>query len=652
MNTTVKKVSFWLLGLGALLAVVVACSEQRQPQPIPPNPPGHPSASEAYQRPPANPLKNAYFGETHLHTTYSMDANLFGTKNDPRMAYRFAKGEAVLLPESNQMQQLKAPLDFAAVTDHAEGLGMFEQCNNPDASGYWSLDCVGMRFQLILMFKRLVGANKQEAAQKGQYNASVCGEQGERCIESAKGVWQDIQSAANEYNQPGKFTAFIGFEYSPTLNSTGMIHRNVIFRGSQVPDNVFSAFDGFAEDLLRWLDSRCQGDCQALSIPHNPNWSWGLMFGQSNSDATPLTRENLALRAKLESLVEIFQVKGNSECAKGVGNNDEQCGFENLWPACTAEQAKIDPLTGQHAPRCIAANDTVRDVLKKGLLEQPKWGFNPYKLGFVGGTDNHNGTPGDTEENTWNGHGGKPDSTPGYRLGYDSNLVADALGFPLTALNPGGLTGVWAEENTREAIFDAMKRKETFATSGSRLRVRMFAGYDFAPGLAQQADAIKTAYASGVPMGSDLSAAKPGQAPSFLVQAMQDAHSAPLQKVQIVKGWAAGGEAFEAVYDIACADGLKPDAKTHRCADNGAKVNLSDCSISADKGAAELATTWTDPDFRAEESAFYYVRVLENPVCRWSQHDANQLGKAHPAGFASTVQERAWSSPVWYNPSE
>jgi len=648
MKNKMKLLSLWALGIAALLGVAVSCSS------TPPTPPAQAAKTPAQASglPPANPLKNAYFGELHLHTSYSMDAFVFQNQaeNDPRAAYRFAQGEELPMPGSELKQRLKVPLDFAAVTDHSETFGLLEQCQNPDSENYRSITCYGLRFKLKLMFGRLVGSLKQEGQQTGQYNEAVCGSSGVFCKTSAKEIWQDIQAAANEYNQPGKFTTFIGYEYSPTLNQTGMVHRNVIFRGSEVPDHAFSALDGFAEDLLRWLDNRCQGDCQALAIPHNPNWSWGLMYGDTNSDATPLNRENLLLRAKYESLVEIFQIKGGSECAAGVGNNDEQCAFENIWPACTEEQLKINPQTGQHAPRCVGPNDSFRQVLKKGLVEQQKWGFNPYKVGFIGATDTHNGTPGDTEEDTWKGHGGEPDSTAEFRLGYETNMVADVLGFPLIKLNPGGLAGIWAPENTREALFDAMKAKETFATSGTRVRVRLFAGFDYPSDLHQQADMLKTAYAQGVPMGGDLAAAAPGQAPHLLVQAMRDANSAPLQKIQIVKGWLADGESHEQVYDVVCSDGLQPDAKTHLCPNNGAKVNLSDCSISADKGAAELATTWTDPDFDADQSAFYYARVLENPVCRWSQHDANAIGKPHPDNAPATVQERAWTSPIWYGP--
>ena len=599
----------------------------------------------------ANPEKNAYFGELHSHTAYSMDANVFGTRIDPRGAYRFAKGEALEIGLTGIKQRIATPLDFAAVTDHAEGIGMMAQCYTPGSGSYWSLECIGTRYKVLLVFPRLFKANIQSGATPAYYPRGACGDDGHLCIGAAHTVWQDIQNAANEAYEPGKFTSFIAFEYSPTLIQGGMIHRNVIFRGATVPDTVFGAADGFAEDLLRWLDVQCKGACQALSIPHNPNFSWGLMFGDRNADATPVTRENLALRAKYENLVEIFQAKGSSECARGVGNNDEQCGFENLFPACKPGEETVDPKTGIHTPHCVAPNDMVRNVLRRGLTEEKKWGFNPYKLGFVGATDNHNGMPGDTAENTYMGHAAPNDSTPAIRLGLEQTIVTKTLGLPTTGINPGGLTGVWAGENTREAIWDGLKRRESWGTSGTRLRVRFFGGFDLPADLHKQPDMISTAYAKGVPMGGDLSAAVAGKAPSFVVWAMRDAQSAPLQRLQIVKGWVDGDTTTEAVYDVACSDHLKPDGITHRCPDNGAKVNLKDCSISADKGASELATTWTDPDFRADESAFYYVRVLENPVCRYSQRDALKLGVAHPAGFPATIQERAWSSPIWYSPT-
>jgi hypothetical protein len=635
----------------AVFAAIVACSDRRDPQPLP-KIAKRAAPSPAADRPAPNPLRNAYFGETHLHTSYSLDANLFGTKNDPRMAYRFAKGETVDIPEAGLKQRIIAPLDFAAVTDHAEGLGLYAQCNTPGSGSYWSVDCMGMRYQILLLFPRLFKSNIQSGPSPSHYPPSGCGDDGHLCINAAKDVWQDTINAANEAYVPGKFTSLLGFEYSPTLVAGGMMHRNVIYRSDKVPDTVFAAGDGFAEDLLRWLDAKCKGDCQAVSIPHNPNFSWGLMFGDRNANGSPVTRENLALRARYERLVEIFQAKGSSECARGLGSSDEECGFENLWPVCQPGQLDLDDVTGQHAVRCVSEQDMVRSVLKKGLADQGKWGFNPFKLGFVGGTDNHNGTPGDTTESTYKGHGGANDATPEQRLGLKSNMVTKTLGFEVGAVNPGGMTGVWADENTREGIFDALKRRESWGTSGTRIRVRVFGGFGFAPDIHKSPDMEKIGYAQGVPMGGDLQAAPSGKAPQFVVRAMRDANSAALQRVQIVKGWLAGGKTFEKVYDVACSDRLVPDPGTHRCADNGARVEPRTCVVSPGKGAAELGATWTDPDFRADESAFYYVRVLENPTCRYTQYDANKLNVPHPANLPSTVQERAWSSPIWYSPAK
>lgn len=600
--------------------------------------------------PPPNPQRNAYFGELHLHTGYSLDAKVFGNALGPRDAYRFARGETVPLGNTGLQRRISQPLDFVAVTDHAEGMGLLSQCHTPGSGVYWTVDCVGVRYRVLLMFPRLFKYATQIGPQGARYSAATCGERGVDCIRAARGVWEDIQNAANEFYQPGKFTTFIGFEYSPTLLRGGMLHRNVIFRGAQVPPGVFSALDGFAEDLLRWLDTQCTGHCQAMSIPHNPNFSWGLMFGETNANASPLTRENLLLRAKYENLVEVFQAKGSSECMLGVGTNDEECAFENLFPACKPGEDVIDPATGIHTPQCVTENDLVRNVLKRGLVKEKALGFNPFQFGFVGGTDNHNSLPGDTREAGYQGHAAPNDSTPELRLGIQQTLVSRSLGLAPGSINPGGLTGVWAEQNTRASIWDGLKRRESWGTSGTRIRARFFGGFDLPANLARQPDLVATGYARGVPMGGELKAAPAGQSPRFVAWATRDADSAPLQKLQIVKGWLDGDTAREAVYDVACSDGLQPDGKTHRCPDNGAKVNLADCSISADKGAAELAVTWSDPDFKPDASAFYYLRVLENPVCRFSQRDALALGITLPATIAATVRERAWTSPIWYHP--
>jgi Protein of unknown function (DUF3604) len=636
-----------VLGLPLIAGVALVYLEYKVRNPV-----DEVSLSKSIGRPlpPPNPLRNAYFGELHLHTSISSDASIFDARNGPRRAYEFAKGAEIELTGSRAKQRLLAPLDFAAVTDHAEGMGSIHQCFDRNSGTYWALSCIGMRHQLTLMFPLLFADLKQDGKNLARYNASICGERGSKCIEGSKGIWQDNQRAAEEHYEPGYFTTFNGFEYSPTLFDGGMLHRNVIFRGNKVPTNVFSAMDGFAEDLMRWLDLHCKDDCQALTIPHNPNFSWGLMFGENNSDGTPVTKENLVLRARYDALVEIFQAKGGSECTTGVGTTDEQCGFENIFPACSADEAKINPEKGQHAPKCVANHDMVRNVLKNGLAAEKALGFNPFKFGIVASTDNHNGAPGDTQESTWNGHVGTIDAFPEQRLGIKRGVVGKMLNLKSGVVNPGGLAGVWAEENTRESIWDALKRKESFGTSGTRVRARLFAGYDFPADLHTRGDAIKYAYEKGVPMGGDLSAVAVGKSPSFLIYGVRDPNSAPLQKIQIVKGWMSAGETKEQVFDVACSDGILPDPKTQRCASNGAKVNLSDCSITADKGANELTTTWTDPQFDPSAAAFYYVRVLENPVCRFTQRDALKLGVEHPSNVPATIQERAWTSPIWYNP--
>ncbi len=647
----IKRIGLGLLSVAIVIPLVALGTlwylESRLQSPTDPQTAGAPLR----ERPAANPQRNAYFGDLHVHTSVSLDANIFDTRNGPRAAYQFAKGAPITLPGSGVRQQLLSPLDFAAVTDHAEGMGPVHVCYDKAGPHYWALECIGIRHQVLLMFPRLFANAQQSGGLLAQSNVGMCGRDGQSCVAGSKGVWQETQAAAQEHYEPGYFTTFNGFEYSPTLVRGGMLHRNVIFRGAAVPLNVFSAMDGFVEDLMRWLDVQCKNDCQALTIPHNSNFSWGLMFGDTNSDGTPLTRANLALRAKYDALVEIFQAKGSSECMAGVGSTDEACNFENMFPACTDEEGKVDPQTGQHSNRCIGPNDMVRNVLKRGLTDSSKWGFNPYKMGIIGATDNHNGAPGDTQESIWNGHGGVNDAQPEQRLGLRRSLVALTVGLSPGSINPGGLTGVWAEENTRESIWDALKRKETFGTSGTRLRVRMFAGYDLPTDLHTRADAAKVAYAAGVPMGGDLVQAPAGKVPSLLVMALRDANSAPLQRIQIVKGWAQGDQARERVYDVACSDGLVPDPTSHRCKDNGASVNLQDCSISKDKGAAALSATWRDPDFNPGVAAFYYVRVLENPVCRYSQRDALKIAAEHPANVPRTIQERAWTSPVWYTPS-
>lgn len=600
------------------------------------------TVAEAIER---DPNKNAYFGELHLHTAYSLDAYIFGTTmNDPFTAYRFAKGEEVMLPIGVKKRIIK-PLDFAAVTDHSEALGEYEICTSPELEGYNSPTCQGVRKNDIKPFQEIFAGMAETPAVRRK---DICGEDGQACLDAMPAPWQRVQDAANENYEPGKFTSFVAYEFSANApeGAGGMMHRNVIFKTATVPETVFSAFEGTGEDLHRWLENHCTGECDVLTIPHNPNFYWGRLYWGKNSDGSEFTQDIVERRERMDRLVEIMQIKGNSECQTGIMSTDEECNFETVFEACGE---------GENAA-CSNDYAFVRNGLKFGLREQEEWGTNPFKQGFAGGTDNHNGTPSDTTESDFEGHYAFNDGEPEIRLGLKPNPTAEAMGMsgdddPTRLYNPGAITGVWAESNTREDIWNALHRRETFATSGTRTKVRMFAGFDFAANAHEQSDWVAQGYERGVPQGGDLSAAPQDKSPSLMIWAMQDPDSAPLQKVQVIKGWkTADDELKEAVYDVACSDGLTPDPETQRCPDNGATVNLDDCSISAGKGAAELVTTWTDPEFDASESAFYYVRVLENPVCRWSMYDAKRANVEHPADLPKTIKERAWSSPVWYTP--
>ena len=613
-------IRFFVCILGIVLFQTVLHGQQT-PHPVP--------------APAPNPLRNAYFGDIHVHTSYSLDAYIGGNRNDPRAAYRFGRGEQITLT-GGVKNQLRVPLDFMAVTDHDVWLGELSLCTDPKEAVYGSEICQGIRepnknphAASPLDFGHFLAQNP------AQRDARICGSADTaagNCNERAKSVWSELQQTAEEFYEPGKFTTFIGFEWTANLQRIGMLHRNVIFRSATVPDAIASAVElnNRPERLWEWLEKTCTGDCQALSIPHNTNFGWGVALDGKNSDGTPFTKEILQRRARTEPLIEIFQMKGNSECAPGLGTTDEQCSFEQLFEPCKQGEDAF----------CALPRDYVRNALKTGLVLGDQFGVNPFQYGFIAGTDTHSSNPGATEEKG--------------ELGYSTPVKDDDVlnkDFPINrgAFNPGGLAGVWAQQNTRESIFDAMKRRETFATSGTRIRVRLFAGWNYPDGLDKRQDLVQAGYKGGVPMGGELHGAH-GKAPRLVVWAVKDANSANLQKIQIVKGWSKGTETFEKVFDVACSDGLRPDPQSHRCPDNGATVNLSDCSVTAKKGATELSVTWTDPEFDKSDRAFYYARVLENPTCRWSTEAALQAKAALSAKFPATIQERAWSSPIWYTP--
>jgi hypothetical protein len=403
----------------------------------------------------------------------------------------------------------------------------------------------------------------------------------------------------------------------------GKHHRNVIFRTSVTPDYAVSAYDADSEiDLWKQLDASCGEGCEFLTIPHNPNKSWGLAFASETIDGIPYTRDDWRLREKFEPLVEMFQIKGNSECVLGFGATDEECGFEQFFPVCEEGQVTL----------CIHPTSMARDGLKKGLVLEESLGFNPMKFGLMASTDTHNSNPGDAEEWDYRGANSYMGSPAKERL-------QDGLRDPKVA-NPGGLAAVWAPENTRDALFNSMSRREVYATSGTRPTLRFFAGADLPENLAKTGD-LEAAYENGVPMGGTLIAE--AGAPRLFVWATQDPDHAPLAKIQIIKGWLEDGEAREKVFDVACADSDASGA----CVSTLAPVDLSDCSWSDAAGAPELRADWVDPDYNAAHNAFYYARVIQIPSCRWTTYDSLRLGQAPPTDVPATISEMAWSSPIW-----
>ena len=582
--------------------------------------------------PEANPLRNAYFGDLHTHTNYSFDAFLNGTRNTPDDAYRYAQGEALTHPAGFEIQ-LDRPLDFYAVTDHAAMLGMLRASQDPTQAVSQHPDAATV--------ERIVSgalAGEDRAAAYASIRAHTLGLRDGWLDETVvRSAWQDIIEAAERHYDPGRFTTFIGYEFTGSPENQNL-HRNVIYRGNQVPDMPLSRIDTFnPEELWAWMDRNREAGMEALAIPHNSNGSNGLMFKLETYDGAPLDAGYAEVRTRNEPLVEITQTKGTSDTHPALSPNDEWADFE-IRPYRIGGGLTPSQPNGSY----------VREAYLNGLRLEQEQGFNPFRFGLIGSTDNHTGASFTREEDYFTPRG-RPQpgiSVPLETQRADGSRYAGGAG----VLNgASGLAGVWAEENTRESIFDAFRRKETFATTGPRMRVRFFAGYDYPDDVTADPEMVAAAYASGVAMGGELVA--PGdRTPRFLVWAIGDATSAPLQRAQVVKGWMENGAPKERVYDVACSDGLAVDPATHRCPASDATVDLSDCSISDDTGAAELLTLWTDPDFDASQRALYYVRVLENPTCRWTTWDAVRAGVEPRPDTPATLQERAWSSPIWVTP--
>ena len=609
-----------------------------------------------------NPERNAYFGDLHVHTTYSFDAYAFGTLATPYDAYRFARGEAIKHPAGYDMQ-LSEPLDFYGVTDHAMFMGVaavaadtnsdfskypftevLHDLNAPDNMDRWSLPSRMQSFTGLLMglVPGIMGGDIDP----------------EESLSITRRAWADTVNAADMFNDPGRFTTFVAYEYTTGSDDRGNLHRNVVFESSDaVPEIPFSrVHSNNPEDLWDWMDTLREAGVESMAIPHNSNGSNGQMFKLVDWVGDPIDDDYAVQRIRNEPLVEITQIKGTSETHPALSTTDEWADFE-LMEFRVATTLPSQP-----------EGSYVRDALRRGLALEAQGITNPYAFGVIGSSDTHTGAAQNDESNfssklgIMSADAQLRGSVPfGPIDGLLFNTVAPQamtevdgeifVGGAQPTFGASGLAAVWAEENTREAIYAAFRRKETFATSGPRMRLRFFAGYGLPDDLLETADGVARAYAAGVSMGADLVSTSGEGVPQFAMWAQADANSAPLQRLQIVKGWVdASGETHEEVIDVACAGGVAVTPATNRCPDNNAAVDLSDCSISANTGDAELRTLWIDPDFDASQRAFYYTRVLENPTCRWSTWDAIRAGTERRSDLAATLQERAWSSPIQYVP--
>jgi hypothetical protein len=582
-----------------------------------------------------------FWGDTHLHTSLSPDAGLTGTTLGPDEAFRFARGE-IVTSTGGLKAQLRRPHDFLVVSDHAEYLGIALMLRDGDPA--LLADPNGKRW--YDQFHK----GGQDALDAALEVVDDIGKRNQRFKNPAaqRTSWDQVIAAAETYNEPGKFTAFIGFEWT-SMPKSANLHRVVIFRdGGDRTRRVlpFSAFDSEdPEDLWRYLaayEQKTGG--KALAIAHNGNVSAGLMFSDKTFGGKPFDRAYAEQRLKWEPLYEVTQIKGDGETTPALSPTDEFADFET-WDTTTLGG---DIVT---TPEMLRYN-YARSALRMGLQQEARLGVNPFKFGMIGSTDAHTAlsTPGEEnffgkiapnepspkrwEEVLWKAKNGDPTlATYGYSMG------------------AGGYAAVWARANTRKAIFAAMQKKEVYATTGTRILVRVFAGWDFKPEEVQLPDFADQGYARGVSMGGDLTNAPQGAAPVFMVRALRDPDGANLDRIQIVKGWLdAKGETHEKVFDVALSDARKPDPRTGKVPSVGNTVDVANATWTNTIGDAFLVSYWKDPEFDASRKAFYYVRVIEIPTPRWTAYDAKRFGITMPPEVPMTVTERAYTSPIWYTP--
>lgn len=592
---------------------------------------------------------DVYWGDTHLHTNMSGDAVF---RLGPDEAYRFARGEEVTTT-SGQQAKLSRPLDFLVIADHANNMGA-------QLSREWGK--LDPEFRKTKMWKLWAMARDQLLNTPGVDTKRLLNGQlwpGDRKDVAVRHpgfrqtIWERVTAGADRYNTPGQFTAFIGYEWT---SSGGAIHRVVVFKDDADTVNKvlpFSSYDSLRpEDLWAYLD-RYETDTggSVLAIPHNSNISFDsdptlntLMFSLLDSNGQPLTREYGRLRSRWEPLVEATQIKGDSETHPFLSPTDEFADYEtwNTWGG-RVNGAVMYSGSSYTRPDSWIRYQYVRSALKLGLQQQAETGANPFKFGLIGSTDSHTALAAVDENNFW-GKTASAEPSAGRTLGpYSINNWE---------MNAAGYAAVWAEENTREALFSAMRRKEVYSSTGSRITVRFFGGWDYLSDDAVRPDLAGIGYAKGVPMGGDLTQGPQGKSPSFLIRAVKDPDGANLDRIQIIKGWHdEKGDLHEKVYDVALSDGRTVDATTGKAEPVGDTVDVKDASYTNTIGDPELSVVWTDPDFKRDELAFYYVRVLEIPTPRWTAYDAKFYGLTDlPERIQMTTQERAYTSPIWYTP--
>jgi len=586
-----------------------------------------------------------FWGDTHLHTGFSMDAGAFGARLVPADAYRFAKGNEIMA-SSGQPVKLSRPLDFLVVTDHSDGMGFFpsvlagtpEVLADPQGRRWYDMIQSGQGAEAAVDIIRTFGQNNMPKA--------IFPVPGNRPYQNA---WDTTIKAAEEANDPGRFTAFIGYEWTSNAGGNNL-HRNVIFRDDATKASQAVPFTTLPPlgspnpvDLWKWMqDYETKTGGRVLAIAHNGNLSNGRMFPIIESfSGKRVTREYVETRAKWEPLYEVTQIKGDGEAHPMLSPSDEFADFE-IWDA-----GNLD-LTVDKQPAMLEF-EYARSALRTGLKLEKDFGTNPYKFGMVGSTDAHTGLTAVEEDNYFGKvSSGEPSAERAAHVFLDNPRGGRVIAGWQTIAS--GYAGVWAADNTREALFDAMERKETYATTGPRMVVRFFGGWDFDMRDAQNRMPAEVGYRKGVPMGGDLPAAPAGKAPSFLVAALKDPIGANLDRLQIVKGWLdAKGDTREQVYDVVWS-GSRTKGADGKLPAVGNTVDIANATWTNTIGAPELITVWTDPSFDASQPAFYYVRVLEIPTPRWTAYDAKYFGVRMPPEVRMIQQERAYTSPIWYTP--